>query len=40
MVVIPIFYFYDSLIRLIEYPNAIASERIKILDKVAVNQEK
>ena len=40
MVVIPIFYFYDSLIRLIEYPNAIVSEKIKILDKVAVNQEK
>ena len=40
MVVIPIFYFYDSLIRLIGYPNAIASEKIKILDKVAVNQEK
>ena len=38
--VIPQFYFYDSLVRLAIYAEAIPTEQTKILEKVAANQEK
>ena len=40
MFVVPVFYFYDSLIRLACYANAAQGEKSEILRKVARNQEK
>jgi diguanylate cyclase (GGDEF)-like protein/PAS domain S-box-containing protein len=40
MAVVAVFYFYDSLVHLIRYPSAQASEKIEILQSVAANQEK
>ncbi|MBD1804668.1 AAA family ATPase [Microcoleus sp. FACHB-SPT15] len=40
LVILPIFYFYDSLVHLAVYPNALRSEQQDILDKVKANQEK
>jgi PAS domain S-box-containing protein len=37
---VAIFYFYDSLARLMVYPNLANSEQVDILDKVTANQEK
>ncbi|MBE9198969.1 MULTISPECIES: ATP-binding sensor histidine kinase [unclassified Nodularia (in: cyanobacteria)] len=38
--VVPVFYFYDSLVQLAIYPTAEESERESILQKVAANQQK
>ena len=40
MLVVPVFYFYDSLARLALYPNALESEQNSCLSKVTANQEK
>jgi len=39
-VVVPIFYFYDSLVRLSVFHDATAEEQKRLLEKVAANQEK
>lgn len=39
MVDVPIFYFYDSLIHLAQYPNASDARQAQILTRVAANQE-
>lgn len=38
--VFPLFYFYDSLVRLAVYPKASQPEQMFIVDKVQINQEK
>ena len=40
MIVVPVFYFYDSLARLVFYPDASSSEQENILKKVEDNQIK
>ena len=40
MCIVPIFYWYDSLIRLVEIPKINESEQQVFLEKVATNQEK
>lgn len=37
---VPVFYFYDSLIRLACYPNASGDEKKKIIQKISINQDK
>ncbi|MBE9225097.1 AAA family ATPase [Phormidium sp. LEGE 05292] len=39
-ITVAIFYFYDSLVRLAEYPNTPHSEQKEIFDRVQANQEK
>lgn len=40
MLNVPLFYFYDSLVRLAAYPNSLASEQKQYLVKINSNQEK
>ncbi|WP_339378686.1 ATP-binding sensor histidine kinase [Calothrix sp. NIES-2100] len=40
LVVVPLFYFYDSLVRLALYPGVSLSEQEAILEKIQTNQEK